>query len=46
MSDKEKEPKPPAWGYEKSTGIPKLFDDGVLPKDYVDSPAKCDGFDE
>ena len=48
MSDEKKDEKPkdPCWGYEKSTGIPKLFKDGVIPKDHVDSPAKCDGFNE
>lgn len=35
MSDEDKSP---AWGYRD--GEAKIFDDGVLPKGWVDSPAK------
>lgn len=30
----------PAWGYDAKTGEAKLFEDGKLPKGFVDTPAK------
>ena len=32
----------PCWGYHKKTGEAELFADGNRPKEYMDTPAKCD----